>query len=91
MSLLTKPSRLSCLLLLVFSSCLLLPLVTPAQAQDVAQLPFLAEHYDVAATLELRTRRPESAAPERKSAVCCNSKFDCDTQLYLHGPARERR
>src|SRR5207244_5987598 len=52
MSLLTKPSRLSCLLLLVFSSCLLLPLVTPAQAQDVAQLPFLAEHYDVAATLD---------------------------------------
>src|SRR5439155_20066426 len=27
-------------------------LVTPAQAQDVAQLPFLGEHYDVAATLD---------------------------------------
>ena len=37
----------------MFSSSLLLPLITPAQqAQDVAQLPFLAEHYDVAATLD---------------------------------------
>ena len=54
MALFSKSSRLSCLLLpLVFSSCLLLPLITPAQqAQDVAQLPFLAEHYDVAATLD---------------------------------------
>ncbi len=50
----SKSSRLSCLLLpLVFSSCVLLPLITPAQqAQEVAQLPFLAEHYDVAATLD---------------------------------------
>ncbi len=48
---LTKPSRLSRLLLpLVFSSSLLLPATVPAQ--DVAKEPFLAEHYDVSATLD---------------------------------------
>src|SRR2546427_9285522 len=51
MSLLSKSSLLSCLLLpLVFSASLLLPLGSPAQ--DAAGLPFLAEHYDVAATLD---------------------------------------
>jgi aminopeptidase N len=51
MALLRTPSRLSCLLLpLVFSSTLFLPAVSPAQ--DVAQPQFLAEHYDVAATLD---------------------------------------
>jgi aminopeptidase N len=51
MALLAKSSRLSCLLLpLVFSSCVLLP--QAAQAQDVARPPFLAEHYDIAATLD---------------------------------------
>jgi aminopeptidase N len=53
MALVSKSSRLSCLLLpLAFSASLLLPLVSPAQAQDVSLLPFLAEHYDVAATLD---------------------------------------
>jgi hypothetical protein len=48
---LLKSSRLSCLLLpLVFSSSHLL--ATTASAQDVLKEPFLAEHYDVTATLD---------------------------------------
>jgi tetratricopeptide (TPR) repeat protein len=51
MALLSKSSRLSCLLLpLVFFRLLLLPTATPAQ--DVTREPFLAEHYDVTATLD---------------------------------------
>jgi aminopeptidase N len=51
MALLSKPSRLSWLLLpLAFSCSLLKP--DGAMAQDVAKEPFLATHYDVTATLD---------------------------------------
>src|SRR5712672_140312 len=51
MALLAKPSRPSRLLCAVlFSSSLMLTVA--AKAQDVAQLPFLATHYDIAATID---------------------------------------
>jgi len=51
MALLRTPSRLSLLLLaLLLTSPLLLPVA--ALGQDAAKLPFLAEHYDVSATLD---------------------------------------
>src|SRR6267154_4418038 len=51
MALLAKPSRLSRLLCAVlFSSSLMLTVA--GKAQDVAQLPFLATHYDLAATID---------------------------------------
>jgi aminopeptidase N len=48
MAVLRKSSRLACLLLVAIH--LLLPVISPAQ--DVAKMPFLAEHYDIAATLD---------------------------------------
>jgi aminopeptidase N len=48
MAFLRTPYRLTCLLLLI--RALVLPVA--ALAQDVAKEPFLAEHYDVAATLD---------------------------------------
>src|SRR5260370_36588834 len=44
----SRPSRLLCAVLLSSS----LMLAVTAKAQDVAQLPFLAQHYDVAATID---------------------------------------
>src|SRR5260221_2926385 len=48
MAVLRNGSRLACLLLV--ATYLLLPVASPAQ--DVAKMPFLAEHYDIAATLD---------------------------------------
>jgi len=51
MALLAKPSRPSRLLCAVLFSSSLMLAVT-AKAQDVTQLPFLATHYDIAATID---------------------------------------
>jgi len=50
MALLAKLSRHCLLLLLAFSAALLVS--SAALAQDVARVPFLAEHYDITATVD---------------------------------------